>query len=197
MAIDGWVRRTRMPTSIESPNQMCFRTRKEFWGLVVFAGCDHNLRFLMWSAKCPGATNDSLCWEVSDYKRLIVDNGKLPSGFYIISDEALPCTEFVLTPFGGRGLGIWRDSFNYHLSVMRQCIERAFAVLVKRWGIFWRPLLCDMSRWSLLTRVCAKLHNLCIEYNVNSGTGGAIEVMPEDSSQEDIPGLYMNQFNEV
>ena len=26
---------------------------------------------------------------------------------------------------------------------MRQSIERAFGLLTRRWGIFWRPLQCD------------------------------------------------------
>ena len=196
MAVDGWVCRTRMPTKLESKNQLCFRNRKGFWGIVVFAGCDHELRFLMWSSKCPGATNDSLCWDVSDFKRTIIDEGLFPPDFYIVSDEALSCTEIVLTPFGGRGLGDWRDSFNYHLSAMRQCIERAFGILVRRWGIFWRALQCDMSRWSLITRVCAKLHNICIDFTVNSCSGGIIEVMPEDSSKNDLLGVYMNTYDE-
>ena len=46
---------------------------------------------------------------------------------------------------------------------MRQCIERAFGMLVKRWGVFWRPLQCQFNRWATVTLVCAKLHNFCID----------------------------------
>ena len=55
---------------------------------------------------------------------------------------------------------------------------------------------CDMSRWSLITRVCAKLHNICIDFTVNSCSGGIIEVMPEDSSKNDLLGVYMNTYDE-
>ena len=48
---------------------------------------------------------------------------------------------------------------------MRQCIERAFGLLTKRWGIFWRPLQCDFDRWPTIINVCAKLHNFCIDHN--------------------------------
>jgi hypothetical protein len=77
----------------------------------------------VFDAKCPDATNDNLAWAVTNIKIEKNDNFLLPtSRFYFICDEALPATEFVLTPFGGRGIGIWRDSFNIHLSVMRRCI---------------------------------------------------------------------------
>lgn len=63
----------------------------------------------------------------------------------------------------GRCLGLWKDSFNYHLSAMRQVIERAFGLLTQRWGIFWRPLRVSMSKWGLVCTVAAKLHNFCID----------------------------------
>ncbi len=42
--------------------------------------------------------------------------------------EAVSCAENVLTSYGGHMLGVAKDSFNFHLSSMRQCIVRAFAV---------------------------------------------------------------------
>jgi hypothetical protein len=57
--------------------------------------------------KCPGSTNDILAWELSKIKREVIDSGLLPDKYYFISDEALQCTESVLTPFGGKGLGHW------------------------------------------------------------------------------------------
>lgn len=74
MAMDGWVCRTRMPRKDEVPNQICFRNRKGFWGLVVFAGCDSDLRFTMLSTRCPGSTNDSLAWELTNvYQELMIN----------------------------------------------------------------------------------------------------------------------------
>ena len=46
---------------------------------------------------------------------------------------------------------------------MRQCIKRAFALLVQRWGILWRPLCFEFPRWTKLLMCCAKLHNFCID----------------------------------
>ena len=83
---------------------------------------------------------------------------------------------------------------------MRQCIERAFALLVKRWGILWRPILCDYSRWTLVLTVCAKLHNLCINkdipihqhrYYQDNRRGDNYDVflspLPDETNGEDIP----------
>lgn len=61
--------------------------------------------------------------------RLIVEPALLPPQFFFVSDEAVVATEIVLSPYGGRNIGAARDSFNYHLSAMRQCIERAFGLL--------------------------------------------------------------------
>lgn len=50
---------------------------------------------------------------------------------------------------------------------MRQSIERAFGMLTKRWGIFWRELQFSFNYWSTVITVCAnaKLHNWCIDHN--------------------------------
>jgi hypothetical protein len=145
------------------------------------------------SVRCPGGTNDSLAWKCSDlYNQVIVPN-LLPSKYFIISDEALSSTESVLTPFSGTGLGPWLDSFNYHLSAMRQRIERAFGILTARWGIFWRPLSCEFSKWSVVIRVCAKLHNLYIDF----GEMDVQEPMEDDVQEGDDTQAYLNICNEL
>jgi hypothetical protein len=178
---------------------MSFRNRKGMFGLVIFAGCDHKCRFRMFSPKFPGATNDSLAWPLTDFCIRNVSAGLIPEGYFIACDEAVTADEVVLTPYGGRGLGPWRDSFNYHLSAMRQCIERAFGIYIRRWGIFWRPLIFHHSRWSLVCSVCAKLHNLCIDFEVTrppvfGDEGGHIEVMPEDEDDEDDGTPVLNRY---
>ena len=58
MAMDGWICRTRKPYTSETPNKMAYRNRKNLCCLVFFAGCDHRGKFLMFSTKCSGSTND-------------------------------------------------------------------------------------------------------------------------------------------
>ena len=49
------------------------------------------------------------------------------------------------------------------MSLHRQVVERAFGLLIQRWGIFWRPLRVEMEFIPLLIRVACKLHNVCID----------------------------------
>ena len=142
LAIDGLVCKTRCPTSKEVDFPLAYRNRNGGYGLVCFAGCDAHLKFHMFSCKCSGSTNGVLAWDLSSIKALLDDNA-LPLPYYFIGDEAFINTTKFLVPWGGSKLPEFKDSFNraYHLSSMRQCIERAFALLVQSWGI-----LCKASQ---------------------------------------------------
>lgn len=170
MAIDGWVCKTRQPMVKEvGLDVKAYRNRKSCWAIVVLAGCDARLRFNMVSARSSGSTHDHLIWESSVVKNRLDEefkNGSLRNtDYYVIGDEAFVCTDHLLTPWSGKNLEPCKDSFNYYLSSMRQCIERAFGLLTQRWGIFWRPLACRFDKWSTIVTVCCKLHNLCIDLN--------------------------------
>jgi hypothetical protein len=167
-AIDGWVMMTRCPTKKEVGTHAIksYRNRKEYWALVIMGGCDANLKFGLFSAMSSGSTHDSIALEFTSFKQKVLDGKMLPPQYYTVGDEAFKCTDQLLVPWSGTGLGPWKDSFNYHLSSMRQCIERAFGVLTKRWGIFWRPLQCRFDTWSTIAIVCAKLHNWCIDKGI-------------------------------
>ena len=67
MAIDGWVCRTRCPNKLEVINQTSFRNGKGMFGLVVFAGCSYDCKFMMLSTISAGSTNDSLAWKMSKF----------------------------------------------------------------------------------------------------------------------------------
>lgn len=53
--------------------------------------------------------------------------------------------------------------FNNILSSQRITIERAFGILVRRWGILWRPIAFSLCKVSKIVRVCAMLHNICVD----------------------------------
>jgi hypothetical protein len=94
----------------------------------------------MWNAMNTGSTNDWTVWHNCRLKQLIADEHQLPPQFYLIGDDAFSCTNHLLVPWGGYGIGVAKDAYNFHLSVSRQVIERSFGILTKRWGLFWRPL---------------------------------------------------------
>jgi hypothetical protein len=50
---------------------------------------------------------------------------RLPSKYFAIGDDAFTNTNNFLTPFSGRNIGIEKDSYNYHISAMRQSLSQS------------------------------------------------------------------------
>jgi hypothetical protein len=71
---------------------------------------------------------------------------------------------------------------------MRQCIERAFGILVRRWGILWPNLECSYERWHLVLLVCAKLHNLCMDEDKGEG----IQLQRDDRDYGDLELVHLS-----
>ena len=151
---------------------MAYRNREGFWGFPVLAGVDHKNRFTMWSHRTTGCTDDSMSWSVSDEFERVKE---LPDGYFVIGDEAFRNTNTFLVPWKGHSITAWKSSFNFHLSSMRQCIERAFGILVARWLILSKPLQVAKSKWTLVSRVCAKLHNFLLSEDSGSCQGSALQ----------------------
>ena len=191
LAIDGLVIKTRQPSAKEvfDGNINCYRNRKTPWGIVVLAGCDARTRFHLFKTNNSGSTNDCIAWKNCRLKTL-VEEGKLRD-FLFIGDEAFANTNNFLVPWGGTGLTKDKDSFNFHLSVRRQVIERAFGIMVHRWGILWRPLTCALNRWGSIVLACAKLHNFCIDEMCPPPPR-----WPKDWDADDMPNVIGNDFNE-
>jgi DDE superfamily endonuclease len=120
----------------------------------------------MIASKLCSSTHDSTAYIVTQLSKDI-KSGKLPKDYHVVLDEAYPCTEQEMSPWKGRKLSTEKDAFNYYMSLNRQVIERAFGILVQRWGIFWRPLRLSMKHRGTAIRVACKLHNVCIGYSVN------------------------------
>jgi hypothetical protein len=191
LAVDGWVCRTRAPYKKEVDDVKSFFNRHGCFALVVMAGCDANCRFDMFSCNSAGSTPDVTAWSISKLKQQM-DAKLLPIDFYFVGDEAFVNADQFLVPWSGHGLREAEDAFNFHLSSMRQCIERAFGITVSRWGIFWRPFKFKMTMWSTVARVCAKLHNFCIDMKESVPRRPA----PTDRVPADATRLLFNE-NEI
>lgn len=185
-AIDGLLLRTRAPFPTEHPNPSSFKNRKCCFGILALAIADLKGKFLMFNVNMSGSTHDSVAWDLSALQ-IRIAKGDLPPGLFLIGDEAFSCNNQMQSPWPGRGIGRWKDSFNYHLSSSRQCVERAFGMLVKRWGIFQRRIIVDYERWPLIALVCAKLHNICCDANIPAPTRWFEDVRPKD-----VPYIYLN-----
>ena len=81
----------------------------------------------------------------SELNNVVFKNNVLPPQYFAICDEAFSCTENVLTPYGGQQISVAKDSFNYHLSLMRQCIE--LTVDYDKWPrlIQFSKILCHFA----------------------------------------------------
>ena len=77
-------------------------------------------------------------------------------------------------------------AFNNILSSQRITIERAFGILVRRWGILWRPIAFSLCKVAKIVRVCAMLHNICVDrwvINNPSRFGRGSQLWPEAPPQ--------------
>jgi len=173
-ALDGLAISIRMPTKGHSDNNpQGFRNRKGFYSLNLQAMCDADRRFMFLGMDAQGSTHDSLAFEMS-WLKIHLNGGKLPAGYWIAGDDAYLCTESLLTPFTASqlqsaqpsGMYIWVDSFNAHLTQCRNVIECAFGILVRRWGVLWRPMEHPPAVCADIVPAVAALHNTCISYRL-------------------------------
>lgn len=150
-----------------------FRNRKGFWALIAQGFCDANTRFAVFDVKWPGNTNDIIAYNMTDIFHKAI-SGQFPSWATFVLDEAYSsCGGMHLTPFSVHQLKRAKRneqamyykmlSFNNILSSQRITIERAFGILVRRWGILWRPITFRLDKVATIVRVCAMLHNICVD----------------------------------
>jgi hypothetical protein len=81
----------------------------------------------------------------------------------VVADDAFKTHGHIVAPFAGHTLTPQQRNFNYHVSLLRCVVERAFALWKGKWGIFWRPLRMQAQNIKTVIEVTARLHNFCID----------------------------------
>ena len=171
----------RAPARTETLRQLSFFSgNKGHYGMNLQAMCGPDLRFLAFSFRMPGATNDARAWALSAMQGSVES---LPEPFYIVGDNAYPNTAKLLTPFPGRKLAPDQDNYNFYLSQLRIRIEMAFGLLVGRWGILWRPARLSLGNLGRTVHALIRLHNFCISagdcnapsYDADEAAAAALE----------------------
>ena len=163
-ALDGVAIKKVEPSREEVGNTSTYYNRKVFFAINLQWECDHKYRFVFASGLAAGSTHGFTAFAMSSLASLLSkrDNG-LPIGYWIACDEAYAAPYNMLTPWPGRNLPREKDCFNYWLSSARIHIEQAFGLLVRRWGILWRPLRLKVSKAAKLIIILCKLHNFVID----------------------------------
>ena len=162
----------RRPNMRECRNpRQFFCGRKHAHGFNVQATCDADRRFWDVDIRQPSTCGDSMAHITSDFGQDLLQ-GRLPPIYHLVGDAAYVNSSYLLTPAGG-AVDTWADSYNFHQSSIRMNIECSFGMLVRRWGILWKPLEMRFNRMNKVIMCCFKLHNLCVdrrlgEYELNA-----------------------------
>ena len=176
MALDGVHLEQKNPGNAVENALKYFVSRKDCYALLCIAGSDAECRFLVIDISQLPTTHDSMAWAASPLGRA-VEAGGLNSDFFINSDNAFNLEEWMMVPCND---GVHAD-FDYHQSSNRVVIERAFGILIRRWGILWRPLEVQFRRRAPLVKCCMLLHNFCINKRVELNLrelNGLTEIQP-------------------
>eukprot|EP00171_Calliarthron_tuberculosum_P002445 IDg2445t1 len=164
-AIDGIAIGIQKPPDEYMPRN--FFCRKGKFALPVQACVDSNYRFLTMSCVCVGSTHDSVAFSVSGLANEL-RNGTSHHGFWIAGDAAYSGSDGIVTPWSASALrdeddGLYRDAFNYYHSSYRIHVEQAFGMLVRRWGVLWKPLSYRLVDSLPILSVCMRLHNFAVD----------------------------------
>lgn len=158
-AVDGVHFAMRKPNNRECSNAgRYFVQRKDEHALLCTAICDANRRFLYYDISKASTTHDSLAFSSCSLGRKVLQ-GQLPWPFFLNGDNAYVPSNSMLTPSNNPDL----DAYDFHQSSNRMAIECAFGILVRRWGVLWRPLHVSFSRRAPLIGALMRLHNFCID----------------------------------
>jgi len=160
---DGCVFRMRKPSKADTNDFVTgYYSRKGHYAWPIQAFCDGNKKFVYVESSICSSAHDSTAYAATVLSKAIRD-GKLPPQYCVLLDAAYTCTAQELTPWKGRNLTPYQDAWNFLHAAKRQCIEGAFGLLVRCWGILWRALEMNFKHISLVLRVLCKLHNMRVD----------------------------------
>jgi hypothetical protein len=126
LAVDGLGVATRQPFKWEVKYPKDYRFYNGSFAIIVMAGCDILAQFIAVSCTHSGSTNDIIARQDTNIYQMLEIELQLPEKYFVIGDEAFSNTFQFLSPWCGRGLDPYKDSFNFWLSHSRQCVERSF-----------------------------------------------------------------------
>ena len=174
-ALDGCHFTTISPgVSVDNP-RVYYVPRKGHFCTLASAACDHLRRFIDWSIECTPTTHDSAAFAQSRLGKIIANEG-LPGAYFINGDSAYALGPHMVVPYNIPEY----TNFDFYQSSNRMAIECAFGMLIRRWGILWRPFRVHHNRRGPLIGCCMRLHNLCIDFRISE------EKLPEMNGEDAV-----------
>jgi hypothetical protein len=142
----------------------CFR--KDKFGVLLMAGCDHKCRFRWADVKHPGITSDYTAWVTSKLGIDLQnpDQDIILADHTIVGDGAFIETDYMAIPIPGKSLPQYQDAYNFYLSQVRITIERAFGILVHRFGMLRSPISLSIKKVPAIVMCLMRLHNYYIDH---------------------------------
>jgi hypothetical protein len=176
-AIDGIDFKQTNPGNNIKNSKRYYVQRKGGHQLLCVAICDSFRRFMCYELSKEAASHDSLAWEAMDLA-IKISKGGLPSPFFLNGDNAFASSNTMVTPAND-------SDFDFYQSSNRMAIECAFGMLVRRFGVFWRPLGVKFKRRAPLIGATIRLHNYCINRRIG------IELRERNGQSEIQPHVWM------
>lgn len=172
----GCVDGTHIP--IQSPggeNAEDYRCRKGFFSLNVQGICDSDMKFTNIVASWPGSVHDDTIFENSHVCN-ILEQGNY-NGFYLLGDSDYQCRENLLTPIPEPKNEKERN-YNASHAKTRNCVERAFSILKRRFACLSIPLRTKLTNSKRIVMACVVLHNIAVSRKVELLDD---EVLPQEN----------------
>jgi hypothetical protein len=182
LAGDGLAVAIEQPTATELHGRRldAFHNRKGFWAVLCLAFCNADCRFAVFDVRWPGGVNDIIAYPTTDIFHK-TQTGYFPDWCSLVLDQAFSsCGGIHMTPHTVHQLRRAKEqlglqymlrlcAYDYVQSSQRISIERSFGMLVRRFGILWRPMACSLRRIPTIVRTCAMLHNMAVDRWIRKG----------------------------
>ncbi|XP_017467584.1 PREDICTED: putative nuclease HARBI1 [Rhagoletis zephyria] len=168
--VDGTHIKISAPTKLD---QNLYFNRKGFFSLNAIIICDHKMKIRYFDARYAGSSHDSLIWNISSAKQVLRE--RYDSGVrnaWLLGDAGYPLEPYLMTPYRSTSEGSAESIFNTKHAKTRNIIERTIGVFKNRFRCLLgaRQLHYKSEKAMQIANVCAALHNLCIDFNVESSS---------------------------
>ena len=144
---------------------------KHSFSIVLLAIVDADYKFIYVDIGCNVRISDGGVFRNSSLSTALEKNtlnipqptplpGKThPIPYMMVADDAFPMKEYIIKPYGHKGLTTAKRIFNYRLSRARRIVANSFGILANRFRIFMQPIALAPEKVQNVVMACCYLHN--------------------------------------